>query len=544
MSPPASPLPGARRGAPRASLFAVALLAAAGCARCGKPAPPPTTIERFLPRGAVGAAVVPSVKALGEKLTLLESLKVVGFVAQLQGFDGAKGLGDSLVSQLGVDVRSAEAVERAGVDAARALGVGVLVSGDAYLVLPVKDEAKLAATLKALAAARLGGKVAGEERAGGLVVKTFSPKAGEPPVLGYVLAGGFALVSSGPGVARLASLAALPEGDSLATDPVLAASLARLPKDFFAWVFLPHGSPALADAPATSALATVSLSREALTVAVDAPWKGDPAQLAAFEQRPGPELLGYLPRDAFLVARYQGDPAQLAPFADALLGPHLAAAFAEAGFDYKAEVLSGLKPGAVAAVSLAPRPPMDKGVPTFDVRQTNPFSYGHLTGLGAVKAPEAALPTLEKVAAAAPRFGAQMTKKVDAAGQAVFVTSYAQGEGLHFAPRGELVFFASPLERLGGLLASDGKAGPPVQGLGDGGLTAALDLRKLAAAVRELPEGAWGLGGFAMKASTVRWLEATDDLAAVTVAVGTRERAVQARVSLALRLEAPKAAAP
>jgi len=320
---------------------------------------------------------------------------------------------------------------------------------------------------------------------------------------------------------------------------VLAASLGRLPKDFFAWVFLPHGSPLLAKVPATSALATVTLSRQALTVAVDAPWKGDPAQLAAFEKKPGPDLLGYLPRDAFLVARYQGDPAQLAPFADELLGPNVTAAFREAGFDYKAEVLAGLEPGAVAAVSLAPRPPMDKGVPTFDVRQTNPFSYGHLTGVGAVKAPQTAVPTLDKVAAAAPRFGAQMTKKVDGAGQAVFVTSYSQGEGLHLAPKGGLVFFASPLERLQGLLASDGKAGPPVQGLGDDGLAAVLDLRKLAVAVRELPEGAWGLGGFAMKASTVRWLEATDDLSGITVTAGAKDRAVQARVTLTLTMAAP-----
>lgn len=143
------------------------------------------------------------------------------------------------------------------------------------------------------------------------------------------------------------------------------------------------------------------------------------------------------------------------------------------------------------------------------------------------------LPTFEKIAALAPRFGAEMTVRDRADGQKAVITSYAQGEGVHFAPKGELVFFASPVQRLEALVKSDG-AGTAVTGLGDEAVSVVIDLNKLAASVRALPESAWGLGGFAIKATTVRWLDATDDLKRVTITVGAKDKLVQAKVVLTL----------
>ncbi|MEW6432748.1 MAG: hypothetical protein AB1730_14685 [Myxococcota bacterium] len=522
-----------RRGATVRLAALLALSLAAGCSKCGKKGDEAVPVERLLPKGAVGVVVVPSVEALGQRLAILQALKVTGFAAQLQGFTDAKAFSDALVSELGIDVRSAEALEKAGLDGRRAAGAAVLITGHAYLVLPVRDPAKLHAALESLSHRRLGAGAGGETKVGELTLKTFSPQQGKPPRLGYVLTKGYALVGTDDAVGQLAGLASMPESDALSSDASLKAAQARLPGtgDLFAW--LPPGSPVLGKVPVTSALVTAGLSPAGLSVAVDAPWKGDPAQLSVLETKSGPDLLGLLPRDAFLVLRFQGAPQRLAPFTEELLGPYLSRAFREASFDVKAEVLEKLQPGAVAALSLAERPPLDRGLPTFDIRQTNPFTYVHLSGAAALTTKDGAWPTLEKVAQVAPRFGAQM-QKAERDGAPVLVTTYAQGEGVHFTVKDDRVLFASPVQRLDALVKSDGKGGSPVAGLGGDAVAVAVDLTRLSQSVRALPESAWGIGGFAIKATTVRWLDATDDLKTVTLAVSAKDQAVQARLELKL----------
>jgi len=130
----------------------------------------------------------------------------------------------------------------------------------------------------------------------------------------------------------------------------------------------------------------------------------------------------------------------------------------------------------------------------------------------------------------------------DLKGQRVYLTSYRAGEGAHFAlaPNGRLVV-AAPRARLEATLASLAQPageGPVAEDLKDAGRDAAfvavLDLKRLSEAVRNLPSEAWGIGGFAIKATTVRWLEATDDLRAVTLAVSRKDKALQAELSLRL----------
>jgi hypothetical protein len=512
-------------------LAALALLS--GCSKCGKASETAVPVERLLPKGAVGVVVVPSVEALGRKLSILQALKVTGFAAQLQGFPDAKAYSDALVGELGIDVRSPEALEQAGIDGKRAAGAAVLLTGHVYLVLPVKDAPKLHAALETLSHRRLGAGAGGETKVGELTVKTFSPQQGKPARLGYVLAKGYALVATDDAVGQLPGLASMPESDALSSDAALKAARARLEGtgDVFAW--LPPGSPLLGRVPVTSALVTAELSPRGLSVAVDAPWKGDAGQLAVLEPKPGPDLLGLLPRDAFLVLRFQGDPRRLAPFTGEWLGPYLSRAFREAGFDVEREVLEKLEPGAVAALSLADRPPMDRGLPALDIRQTNPFAYAHLTGAAALTSKDAAWPTLDRVAALAPRFGAKMEKS-ERDGLPVLLTTWAQGEGVHFAVKGDRLLFASPVQRLDALAKSDVKGGSPVAGLEGGALAMAVDLTRLSQSVRALPESAWGLGGFAIKATTVRWLDAMDDLKAITLSVSSKDGAVQARAVLAL----------
>jgi len=63
-------------------------------------------------------------------------------------------------------------------------------------------------------------------------------------------------------------------------------------------------------------------------------------------------------------------------------------------------------------------------------------------------------------------------------------------------------------------------------------LGAVLDWKRLSDAVKALPSEAWGIGGFAIKATTVRWLDATDDLRAVTLGLSQKDKALQAELTL------------
>ncbi len=516
-------------------LLALALVA--GCSKCGEPKASSRVgepVERVLPRGAVGVVIVPSLAGAGQKLQILEALKVTGFAAQLQGFGDGKAFADALVGELGVDVRSPEALEKAGLDGSRSAGMAALVTASVYLALPVKDAQKFQGAIETLAHRRLGAGALSEQKFGELTVRSFAPRQGEPAKLGYVLAHGFALITDGPGVGALPGFASMTETDSLMSDRGYMAELKALPKERDLVVYLPNGTPALMRAPFTSATGAVSLTPAGLSVLVNATWKGDPTELASLQPQPlSKSLLGYLPRDAFLVTRFSGDPAQLAPWLRQLMGPYLNRAFNEGEFDLTKE-LGQLQPGVVASLSLSERPPMDRGLPSLDLRQTNPFTYAHLSGVALAKSADTVLPTLEKVAGFAPKFGAQMELRTRDDGQKAMLTTYAQGEGVHFAPKGDLVFFASPVQRLDALVKSDGKGDSKVASLGDEALSVAVDLSKLSASVRALPESAWGIGGFAIKATTVRWLDATDDLKAVSLSVGAKEKVVQARLQLTL----------
>ncbi len=522
--------------------LALALLSfVAGCSKCGESAKVSraTPVERVVPRGAVAVVMVPSLATAGQKLKLVEALKVSGFVAQLQGFTDGKAFGDALVGELGIDVRSGDELAKAGVDGARAAAVAVLVTGHVYLALPVSDAAKFHAAVETLAHRRLGAGASGEQKFGDITVKTLSVRQGEPARVGYVLAHGFALITDASGIGQLPGLAALTESDALSGDRDYVTRLRAMPaeRDVLAWI--PTGSPALFRGPVSTVIAAASLTPAGLSVVADAAWKDDGSTFAALHPEKGVDELGFLPRDAFLVARLNGDPSKIGPWATRLFGPFLERAFRDGGFDLKAEVLEQLKPGVALALSLSDRPPMGSGMPSLDLRQTNPFSYAHLSGVAPLKSGDVAVPTLEKLIAVAPKFGAQMELRTRDDGQKAVITTYAQGEGVHFAPKGDVVFFASPVQRLDALVKSDGKAGAPVAGLTDDAFSMVIDLTRLAASVRELPDSAWGLGGFAMKATTVRWLQATDDLKAIAVSASVKDKVV--RVNATLKLGAAKA---
>ncbi|MBM4784096.1 MAG: hypothetical protein GQE15_41030 [Archangiaceae bacterium] len=517
-------------------VLVLVLLALAGCSKCGKkPEAAKGGIEQVLPRGAIAVVVVPSLKDSGAKLTLLEQVKVAGFVAPLQGFASAKAFADEVVRQLGVDVRSPAEMEKVGLDPARAMGAAVLLTGDVYLVLPVKDASALNARLEGISVNRFGAGAGAEQKQGDITVKTFSTQQGQPARLGYAIANGWAFVGRDSMIPKLGQAASLGETDRLSKDEQLAEALKTAGShDLYAW--LGSGSPVLQTTPLLNAFVTVSLSNTALEARISGQWKDKPELLAALTPQSAQDFSGVLPADAFLTARYTGDAKGLGVISRQLIGPNLARAFEAGGFELKTEVLDRLQPGTVLSLSLADRPPMDRGVPSFDIRQTNPFAYAHLSGVAPVSSAELIMPTLTKVAEVAPRFGAKLEKQ-QREGKDLFFTTWAQGQGVHFAPKGSLVAFASPVQRLDAVLASE--AAPKPAAATSDAFTMSVDFTKLANSVRGLPESAWGLGGFALKPTTVRWLDATDDLKGLTVTAGAKDGKVLTTVKLSLAIAAP-----
>jgi hypothetical protein len=519
------------------------LLVFAGCSRCGDKqavlGAKTTNPARFLPRAAQVSLVVPDLGVLGEKLARFQNLKLANFVAQLQNATSAEAYVSSIMRQVGVDLRSRQAMETAGIDPARGAGVALLGGNQAFSVLGVKDEKTLRDTFSKLARDRLGASETAEQKVPGGTLVTFSRPGSPLPLLGLLFTEGYALLGAGPMVSQLSGYATLPAEKSLAEEPLLSASLKRLPaeRDFYA--FLPGGIGFLVPAGTTQSVTlTGVLSERAVTVRLDTPWPDTQASLAALVPQQSPELLGYLPEDSVFVARFRGDPSQLGGVWPYLVGPYVTRAVQQSGFDLKGELLDKLKPGLVAGVSLAPTVQLGAGIPSLDLRRTNPFRFVHMVVVGEGKDATSFPATLEKVPAMAPGFGAEV-KPADVNGQRVYLTSYRQGEGAHFAAVGEKVVLAAPQSRLEAALPKlKGPAGtnPVAEDLRkavDGPvLGAVLDLRRLSDAVKALPSEAWGIGGFAIKATTVRWLEATDDLRAVTLGLSEKEKALQADLTL------------
>ncbi len=113
---------------------------------------------------------------------------------------------------------------------------------------------------------------------------------------------------------------------------------------------------------------------------------------------------------------------------------------------------------------------------------------------------------------------------------------------MHLASAQSKVIAAVPSARLDQMLGLVGQ--PPAAGSGaaadpalrkvldEKAAALVIDLRRLASSVKALPSEAWGVGGFAIKATTVRWLDAGDDLRAITLWLDAKEGALQSEIAL------------
>ncbi len=495
----------------------------------------------LFPSRCEAVVVVPELGRAGTHVGALARTRLANLAASLLGFDGTEQLLAELGRQAGFDFRSAESMRAAGLDPAGPLALYLPVTGAPVAALLPGDRPRLEALVARTAADRTGATRRGQVASGARPIVTFSVEGSPEPTLAYTVAQDFLLVSTGPGcVAALEAVLALRPEDSLARAPRLAAMRGELAHGD-AYAFLCPGSSDTQRLELAYGMgAGLSLAADEVRLSSEIPLSDDQAKaLASFAEPAGADLVDKLAPDPFLVARVGGDPRILQPFAAFLVPGALQDAARSAGLDLNSEILGNLKPGAAASLRLSPSASL-ASVPELDPRRLNPFRFVDLTVLGRSVDEAKARQTLEKVAAMAPRFGAQMESR-EIQGTRVLSTHYQLGEGASLALRDGLVLVTGGpgqmdalLQRLSGkerfTLANRGAS----KALAQDGFALFLDIGQLVRSLRALPDSAYGAGGFAIKAALFRYLDAVGELSGLRLSGRVEAGRVHAELALSL----------
>jgi len=518
----------------------VALTACSICGRARTSRLDLAELGRRLPRTAKAQLAIPSLRRLAEKLTRLEALKAASFAAQLQGFNDASEYAAALATQIGVDLRSPSEMAKIGIDPDQGAGAALLSDGSVLVVLAAQDAAKLRDAVASFARNHWGAVTEGSASAGGQSWQTFARAGASRNQISLAVDRGIASIILDAQVPELAFFGPSPKTSRWLAEDVSWVDAMKGLADADAYLRI-SGDWQIGSLLLSTATLALDFNRQLVRLRGIAPLAQENTR--ALEKQQADALAGWLPDDAILMARFAGQPQDL----ELLLGPvwtaKLEDAFATAGIDFRVEVLGNLRPGAFASLSLAPTAVLSS-VPVLDLRRTNPFRFVHLVAIGTVKNSAQANEVLRRIPGAAPKFGVQFSEK-ELAARKVFVTSYAQGEGLDFGLIDDKVVVASPLKRLEDTLHQLSLAVPrqpsPFRSelapyLQRGALDAVLDVNRLSESVRSLPGTAWGVGGFAIKAAMLRWLAALDDVRALTftAAVSRTPQALELELDLLL----------
>jgi hypothetical protein len=511
------------RRAPAPALAALAL--AAGCGRT-REGPPP---ERWLPADASVSLVVPSLGPAARQVGgLYRSVAAIPAAGQaVEAFAAVK-------AQLGFDPLDVKSLEGAGLGSGGGAGASFAAGRPPLLVLTVSDPGRFDATALRLARDRMGASRRVTSTGAGRQVVSFRRDATGPAALAYTLVGSYALVAAGAGgPAALEAAAGLPDDRSLAKSAAWTAARGAVGSGFPLVAFAPPRSPAAAGLPAARDGAALALRagpagaalRLALPLASDrAPgWSalaGDPPGAA---RKAGVAEARLLSPEAALVARWGGDPSALARKLLPWLPARIKASLDAAGVDIEKDLLPALAPGAALSLAVAPSFALaELSSPALDPRRADPSRLLHVELVLQVRDPAQIRAFSERLARAAPRWGAKLAARGPPGAARAWTLSFGQGRLFWSISAGRLAVAggAEQLEALEERMAGSGGRDPPAPPEPPGGVGGAvLEVEHLAASIRALPEKAYGTGpdAFVMRALAERLLDSASRLRAVSL---------------------------
>lgn len=548
----------------RTSLLLVALallLAAAGCGGCKGSETPAREASplAFLPRQPQGVVHVPDLARLGQTVGTLQKTRLAELAAAAYGAKETEQLVAPLVRELGFDPRTAEGLAAAGIDGGRGLAAASDEQGAQLLVVGIADagrfEAWVAGVAKKLGAARRGTEswrptpppgmeVAPAEA---VDVNTFATADGAVRIA-FATRDGFALVGSGEAAVDAVGRAlTLPWERSLASDPVWRKMGGKLgQRDLTVW--LPSGAT-LGNRRGTQFEKGLALGFTASAKGINARAlvPRGPIELAVLSpagKAAGGELVPLLPPGDFLALRLGGEPQALQPVIEGMLPRGLFVRLKRAGIDPAAEILGQLQPGIVVGLGLNPEIDLSAGIP-MDARvsSTNPFRFVNATLYAKVKDPARAASVLEKLAAGAHHFAMEVDRE-ERDGATIYRARYAAGEGMSWTLRGDTLVAtggAGQLEKaLARLATKDAPAftvvEPSAKQVFESSASAAhLDMPRLTAALRAIPESAYGVGGFRIKAIVETWVGLLDEVKGVTASFSVDDEGLVVDADLGLK---------
>ena len=479
---------------------------------------------------------VRSLADFGKAADRLLQLKIAGLGASLAGYGSTEEMARTVLQQLPFDPRRRDQVEKAGVDPDRPVAVGRPRGVGLTLVAPTRDPLQFVNEVARFAEERLG---ASERTAGAGLMgpRILFSRPGGSPLVGLEQAEGYGTVIVGKSLdeRRPGTVLGAPAGYHAARN---------LADDASVFGYFPPGSQTASELHLDhgGAVAVKATAQAIELHAETVPAQDITANLGALAGEDGDDLLPLLDPDGFLFLGVGGSPVSLKVIWDAVMPDYVRRMTTLTGIDVNRDVFGNLKPGAVMSLSVAPTATLAQ-MPELDARRTNPFQYVRLTAIGRVVDPARAQAAVQRLAAAAPLFGAGVRSR-DVNGVSVQTITYQLGEGVSFAMKGEYVLVTGGAGRMDASLgAIDKRTVSPsrlVKDLHVHGLTTRVDFSRLTEAVRALPASAYGVGGFAIRAAVNRWMDALAEIDRMDFGASLDQGTARGR----LRLEFASAGSP